>query len=136
MIASLFFLACQTNQLKQFNTLQNGMDKDTVLESMGTPYSNVRSKGIDKWTYVFYDQQIRYEKEVHFKSGNVIYIGEPVTAKEPSAVADAKIAAQDTQEELELSKRKEENKKAFSNYEEETKSSKKVKYAPTYTPIQ
>jgi outer membrane protein assembly factor BamE len=118
MIASLFFLACQTNQLKQFNTLQNGMDKDTVLESMGTPYSNVRSKGIDKWTYVFYENQLRYEKEVHFKTGNVVYVGEPKLAEVAAEVVDQKNADSENLILQELNRRKEENKNALMDYEE------------------
>lgn len=147
-------LACQTSPLKQFQSIQPGMDKDNVLETMGSPYSNVRSKGLDKWTYVFYDNQLRYEKEIHFKSGHVTYVGDP---KQPEVTADAveiKKSEEDKKDELESAKRKEENKRAYAEYEEQNSGSsnqysesapsssannnknKKVKYAPKYEPIQ
>jgi len=72
----LSLTACQTSQLKQYQQLHLGMEKHDVLEIMGSPYKTGRSNDQDRWTYIFYDNQIRNEKEVHFFEGTAVYIGE------------------------------------------------------------
>ena len=72
----LSLTACQTSQLKQYQQLHLGMEKHDVLEIMGSPYKTSRASDQDRWTYIFYDNQIRNEKEVHFFEGTAVYIGE------------------------------------------------------------
>ena len=66
LLFSFYLTACQTSQLSEFNKVKNGMDKDTVIDLMGNPQRLERFHSKDRWTYVFYDERVRYEKEIHF----------------------------------------------------------------------
>ena len=134
----LISAGCQTSMIKQFNQVESGMDKDDVLEIMGSPTRSERFHGKDRWTYVFYDQQIRHEKEVQFFQGNAIYVGDiwqPPT--EQSAVAiDQKhaeneklIAEQEAKENAVLKAARQE----YEQYQAQTNGAdEKVRYLPTF----
>ena len=46
------------------------------LDIWENPSRTQRFHGKDRWTYIFYDQSIRFEKEIQFFEGNAIYIGD------------------------------------------------------------
>ncbi len=73
--------ACQTPLTKSYQALTLGMEKTDVLEIMGNPTRTRRIQDKDRWSYVFYDNDIRLEKEVHFFQGNVVYLGDPPAPK-------------------------------------------------------
>ena len=52
------------------------MDKSEVIELVGTPQFSNRWKGLDRWKYVFYENNNKVEKEIQFDNGNVVYVGE------------------------------------------------------------
>lgn len=68
--------ACQSKPIRQFEELKPGMEKNQVLETMGTPWTVTRLHGKDRWFYIFYDDGVRLEKEVHFLDGKAVYIGD------------------------------------------------------------
>ncbi|GIL18095.1 MAG: hypothetical protein BroJett040_18460 [Oligoflexia bacterium] len=89
-LTSLFFVVgCQTTPLAQYKQVRVGMEKFEVLELMGSPQRNIRASGVDKWTYIFYDQSHRYQREVHFKNDRAIYVGEPVKPKVTAEQTDS-----------------------------------------------
>lgn len=135
--ASVVLTGCQTSMLKQFDKLKPGMEKDDVLGLMGSPSQAQRFHGKDRWRYVFYDQRIRFEKEVHFFEGNAIYIGEvwepPV---EQSAVAvDKRNEEKNKAVDAEIARDKELHRSAYREYEAKTKGEKEVLYVPRFEPI-
>ena len=136
--ASLFLAACQTSQLRQYEKLHAGMDKHEVLETMGSPMTSNRMHDKDRWIYVFYDNGIRFEKEVHFMSGNVVYVGEPWTpAPEKTAISvDKKNEEINKVEDAKEEKREEARKgnaNAYLEYEKEVHDQgDKVKYLPSF----
>ena len=135
---ALFLSACQTNMLKEYQSLHPGMEKDDVLDKMGNPQRTQRFHGKDRWTYVFYHDRIRYEKEVQFFEGNAVYVGEiSQPEKEMSAaVVDAKNEASNKAYDEDVAKKYQDNPKAYSNYENEVRGMDKVRYVPDFKPVQ
>jgi outer membrane protein assembly factor BamE len=124
--------------LKQFNEISPGMEKDDVLDLMGSPNQAQRFHGKDKWTYVFYDKRIRFEKEIQFFEGNAIYVGEitqpPV---EQSAIAvDARNESTNKALNEMMMKETTANRKAYDAYEAQTRGEDKVRYIPQFEPLQ
>lgn len=102
-LAFIFVLGCQTPAHLDWAKVHAGLDKDQVLELMGNPVRTERIKGKDRWTFVFYENQIRREKEVHFLEGIAVYTGdhiEPAVAQQASQI-DARRLEKAKEEELE-----------------------------------
>lgn len=134
--SSLLLSACQTNMLKEYNKLHIGMEKDDVLEVMGSPARTQRFHGKDRWSYIFYEDRIRYEKEVQFFEGNAIYVGEKWEPEMTAAQVDAKNEASNKAVEEESVRKYQENPQAYSNYEKEVRGTDKVRYVPSFKPVQ
>lgn len=136
-LISLLTTGCQTSMLKQFNEVKPGMEKDDVLDLMGSPSRSERFHGKDRWTYVFYDQHLRFEKEVHFFEGNAIYVGDewqPEVAK--SAVTmDARNEERNKEIDAQIAKDVEDHRRAYQDYESKAKGTDKVRYVPEFEPI-
>lgn len=135
-IGSLLLLGCQTNMLKAYQKLTPGMEKDDVLEVMGSPQRTQRFHGKDRWTYIFYEDRVRYEKEIQFFEGNAVYVGEPWQPEVSAAQVDAKNEASNKALEEDALKKYQDNPKAYSNYESEVRGTDKVRYIPTFKPVQ
>jgi len=133
---SLFLTACQTNMLREYNKLHLGMEKDDVLNVMGSPQRTQRFHGKDRWTYVFYNDHIRYEKEVQFFEGNAVYLGDKWEPEVTAAQVDAKNEASNKSLEEDTVRKYQENPQAYSNYEKEVRGNDKVRYVPTFKPVQ
>ncbi|MBL7546196.1 MAG: outer membrane protein assembly factor BamE [Bdellovibrionaceae bacterium] len=137
----LFLVSCQTNMAKQFDKIKLGSDKDSVLDSLGNPRNITRMGGEDRWYYMYYQDDIRQQKEIHFRDGLVIYVGErkkPTPEIDPVAV-DAKNAAVNKQLDDEADRRKEASKNAYTNYMKYQKKLKKedeVQYLPDFEPLE
>ncbi|MEN0057887.1 MAG: outer membrane protein assembly factor BamE [Bdellovibrio sp.] len=136
-LLSLLLAACQTSMLKQFEKVKAGMEKDDVLDIMGSPQRTQRFHGKDRWTYIFYDDRIRFEKEIQFFEGNAVYIGE-ISQPEPeqSAVAiDTSNEDRNKEIDAQLARDMEEHRRAYDQYELKSKGADKVRYLPTFEPI-
>lgn len=129
--------ACQTSMLRQFSQIKPGMEKDDVLDLMGSPTQAVRFHGKDRWMYVFYDDRIRFEKEVHFFEGNAVYVGDVwQPAEEHSAVAlDAKNEQLNRELDAKVAQEVQSSRKAYDDYEKKAKGEDSVRYAPDFEPI-
>ncbi|KYG60618.1 hypothetical protein AZI85_11465 [Bdellovibrio bacteriovorus] len=136
-IIGLLTTACQTSMLKQFGEVKPGMEKDDVLDLMGSPSRTQRYHGKDRWTYVFYDDRIRFEKEVQFFNGNAIYVGDisqpevTKTAMAVDAINDQKNKEIDEQ----IAKEVEQHRKEYSDYEAKARGEDKVRYVPEFESI-
>lgn len=134
---SLLTTACQTSMLKQFSEVKQGMEKDDVLDLMGSPVRTERFHGKDRWTYVFYDKRIRFEKEVHFYEGSAVYVGDtwqPEAPKSASAV-DSVNESKNKEIDEQIAREVEVNRRNYELYEASTKGEDKVRYVPTFEPI-
>ncbi|WP_413586075.1 outer membrane protein assembly factor BamE [Bdellovibrio sp. HCB274] len=136
-LLALFTSACQTSMLKQFESIKPGMEKDDVLNIMGSPNQTQRVSGKDRWYYTFYDKRMRFQKEIQFVDGSAIYIGEiSQPAPDQTAVAvDARNDARNKQVDEEMKKEIQENRKAYDAYEAQTRGTDKVRYLPQFVPI-
>lgn len=145
-VLGLFFMSigflsigCQSSPLKDFSELKVGMEKGEVLDILGNPNHSGRFHGKDRWTYVFYDNKIRYKKEVHFDQGHVVYLGDTWTPPENANAQfiDEKNESEEKkiiQKEEEVSKKNKETQ--FSDYESKVKGETKILPMPNYVPIE
>lgn len=132
----LLFSGCQTNMLKAYQKITPGMEKDDVLEIMGNPQRTQRFHGKDRWTYVFYQDRLRYEKEVQFFENNAVYVGDTWQPEVSAAQMDAKNEASNKVVEEDTLRKYQDNPKAYSTYEKEVRGTDKVRYVPTFKPVQ
>lgn len=117
--------------LRSFNSLSPGMEKDDVLDIMGSPKTTLRREGKDRWLYVFYDDKIRFEKEVQFYEGKAVYVGE---IWQPSV--DQAAASVDAKNAIGTEEGRRQTQKEYQEYIEEAKPAPEVKYVPKFDTIQ
>jgi len=87
--ALIIAAGCQTNPIKKFPDVKNGMEKHDVLEVIGNPTRTERFNGEEKWVYRFYDDDQAVLKQVTFdQSGKVISAGDD--AEEAQRVEEIK----------------------------------------------
>lgn len=139
LLTALILSGCQTSMLKQFQSVSMGMEKADVLELMGSPRDAQRFHGKDRWKYVFYEDKIRFTKEVHFLDGTVIYVGdiwEP--AYEQSAVAmdkrnqeAEKYIQQQNQSTVEAASKD----SSYDQYRSKVKGEDKIRYLPEFEAV-
>lgn len=129
-------VGCQTSQLKQFSKVQTGMDKSEVLNLVGSPQHKIRKQNLDHWNYHFFEANEWHEKSVHLDQGVVIYIGpkipSPISAEEQDRINDERNKSLDEADK----KKKHESRRAFQDYELELDVNSKIRYAPTFVPIE
>lgn len=69
---------CQSSPVAEFSRINLGQDKSDVLEHAGGPSWRDRKHGLDRWTYILFQDGIRLERQVLFSEGIVAYVGDPV----------------------------------------------------------
>lgn len=136
LFAFCFSVGCQTSQLVQYKKIHPGMEKHDVLELMGSPQSTQRWQGKDRWSYIFYDENIRFEKEVHFTEGVSTYVGDKPAPTITAAQQD-QINQESNQQ---LAKQEEETKlktqNSYQQYEDSVKGETATGYVPQFEPVQ
>jgi outer membrane protein assembly factor BamE len=138
---SLFVISCQTNMVKEFDSLKVGNDKHQVIDKLGSPRHMTRMNGEDRWYYMYYNDDVRLQKEVHFKDGLVIYFGDkkaPTPELLPEAI-DAKNDRISKEAELENQMKAEASKNAYLDYlkfEKKIKKQDRVEYLPDFEPVE
>jgi outer membrane protein assembly factor BamE len=134
---ALSLCACQTSMVRAFEKLHPGMDKHQVLEVVGTPNTKTRLHSQDRWIYRFYDDGIRYDREVHFLDGMSIYIGEPLkpVAAETAQEKDLRNEQQELIYEQEKVKKNKSVESSYSQYEAQVKGQDKVNYLPQFIEV-
>ncbi|WP_295898790.1 outer membrane protein assembly factor BamE [uncultured Bdellovibrio sp.] len=136
-LIGLLTTACQTSMLKQFSEVKPGMEKDDVLDLMGTPTRTQRYHGKDRWTYVFYDKRIRFEKEVQFFDGSAIYVGD-ISQPEANRTAVAMDTMNDVKNreiDEQIARDVEKHRRNYEEYEAQSKGEDKVRYVPSFEPV-
>lgn len=73
-LLSLLLVSCSTPAHLAFEKVELGQGKTDVLELVGSPNRTKRSKGQDKWTYVFYQGEMPIEKVIKFEEGKVVAV--------------------------------------------------------------
>lgn len=140
-IIPLFFLsfallACTTNMREQFQRVQVGMEKDEVLALMDSPQRTQRWHGMDRWTYIFYDENHRQEKEVHFSQGRANYVGDTYKPEISAEERDARNEASNKQLEDLYETRRQEARKTYLDFEQHMKGQDTIRYVPQFKPVQ
>lgn len=139
-ISAFLFLGCATEMGQQFEKVKVGMDKDDVLEIMDSPQRTQRWKGMDRWTYIFYQQDNRIEKEVHFQEGKAAYVGDKylpaVSAEEQDAINEASNKEVEALAAASAAARSAEVKKDYQDYEQRSKGEDTIRFVPSFEPVQ
>lgn len=123
---------------RAFEEIKPGMDKDQVLEAIGGPRAVTRFHGKDRWFITFYHDQIRHDKEVHFTNGYVTYVGQPwePPAEKQAVTVDKKNAEADLKTYEDLVRARSDADAAQVDFEKRVKGEDKVRFVPTFEPIQ
>jgi outer membrane protein assembly factor BamE len=135
LLSVAFSLGCQTNEIKAFSSLQPGMDKGQVISIMGSPQVSDRIHGRDRWTYVFYHDELKHVKEVQFTEGKSTYIGDPPAPEVSATEQDAKNAAANKELETAARDLREQNRQG-SFRDDSSQSQNQIRYVPEFKPIQ
>lgn len=120
-----------------FQKLKPGMEKSQVLDIVGPPQRTQRWRGLDRWTYIFYENEGREEREVHFDEGRASYIGAkyvpPVSAEQQDVINEAS----NREVEERVRRNREEAARQLENYEGEIRGTESNPgYVPTFDPVQ
>ena len=128
---------CQTNMKKAFDEVKPGMDKEQVLEAIGGPRAVTRFHGKDRWFIMFYENGIRYEREIHFLNGIADYVGENYVAPEEkqAAVVDKKNEESNEQVYKELVESRSQFGVGQEEYEKKVKGMDKVRFVPKFEDV-
>ncbi len=135
-ILGLFLSGCATDMNNQFQRIKVGMEKDEVLGLMDSPQRTQRTKGQDRWTYIFYHEDQRQEKEVHFSDGKAAYVGDHQQPAVSAEERDARNEAANKEVESQWQVQRTEARKAYMDYEQHMRGQDGVRYVPQYTPVQ
>lgn len=136
-LMALLTSACQTSMVKQFEEVKPGMEKAEVLAIMGSPQQTRRIHGKDRWFYNFYENKIRFQKEIQFFEGSAVYVGDisqPEVAQTAAAV-DAKNAKKNQEIDDQIAADIEKHRRDYMNFESQSKGEDKVRYVPDFEPI-
>lgn len=137
LLSSLILIACTINQKKRFDRVQIGMDKDEVLSLMASPQITQRWHGMDRWTYIIYEDDVRLDKEVHFTEGKATYVGDAYKPPLSAEQRDQKNEESNAEVEKLAKTQKEENRKSYRQYEDSFQGTEnKPVYVPEYKPVQ
>lgn len=135
-VAAFFSSGCQTNELKAYEKLKVGMDKDEVLGIMGNPTKTQRWQGKDRWTYRFYHDGAPHLREVHFENSKSVYIGDVVVPPVSAAEQDAQNEAENKALEEQFQAAKAKQRQNLGNYEEEVSGSNEIRTVPKFEPVE
>jgi outer membrane protein assembly factor BamE len=128
-------LGCQTNELNAYKKLKPGMDKGDVLAIMGSPRRSERFHGEDKWTYQFYSDEIKLEKEVRFSDGTATYIGDPPIPAVSAAEQDRLNELENQKIEETYAKNRADAREKSSEYFDDNSPKKQIQYVPQFVPL-
>ena len=147
----LLFANCQTSRHRAWEKVKPGQTKTSVLESLGGPDRSIREEGLDRWIYVFYNNDLDNPewKELQFVHNKVTYIGDRIKPTLTAEQTDEKNEEANREEAERLDKIQRANDKklgristpAYSpmNDNDDQKiniEAEKRKKAPTFTPVQ
>lgn len=69
---------CATNPSRAIENVKVGMDKDRVLDLMGSPPRTYRQGMQDHWIYKYSHEDHEWSRDVVFEDGHVVKITEPL----------------------------------------------------------
>lgn len=132
----LWVVGCATNMKDQFGRVQVGMEKNDVLDLVSSPQRTQRWKGMDRWTYIFYDDNHRLEKEVLFNEGKASYVGDVVQPEVSAAAQDIQNEVANREIEMTYRNQREENQRNFGVIPGSDATEKVESVVPEFKPVQ
>lgn len=136
MLATTLMLSCTINQKRRFEKVQVGMEKNEILELMSSPQRRDRWRGLDRWTYIFYENDEKFEKEIHFSNGISTYVGDPYQPATSAEARDQMIEQKNAELDQQERKNKSEQRVQFEKFEKSIKGdASSPAYVPQFKPI-
>lgn len=77
-------VGCATSTETRLKKLTIGLDKTGVLDTAGNPHRSERRSGGDVWTYIYFVDDHRFERDLRFESGKLVSISEPKEVPRPT----------------------------------------------------
>ncbi len=127
--------ACQHAPIDRYNKIAKGMDKDQVLDLVGSPKTTLRKESKDIWVYDFYSEDNLSTKELHFQEGKLTYLGDKTR---PEVSAEQMDLINKTQNELAAKQEttnKTRSKEAYQKYEDDVRGANQIRYIRRFEPI-
>jgi outer membrane protein assembly factor BamE (lipoprotein component of BamABCDE complex) len=131
-----FLLACAHDPNTRFQRVKVGMEKDEVLELLDSPHHTQRTQGKDRWTYIFYNEDQRMEKEIDFDNGRATYVGDIPKPEVSAEDRDAKNEVANKELDAQIEASHQEARKNFSDYESHVHGQDSIRYVPQFAPVQ
>lgn len=130
-------VGCQTNMKRAFDEVKPGMDKGQVLEIIGGPKAVTRFHGKDRWFIRFYQDDVFFEREIHFLDGRADYVGDSYVApvEKQAAFVDKKNEESNEQVFKELVESRSQLGQAAQEYESKVKGTDKIRVVPQFEPV-
>lgn len=136
----LLGLGCSTvPAIQAFEQIKPGMEKTDVIEVMGSPQRTQRWHGMDRWTYIMYENAStpsRQEKEIHFSEGKAVYVGLPPVPKISADEQDRINEASNRAAAQAAAARAAEAKQTYQRMESESTGMEEIRYVPKFEPIE
>ena len=136
LLFSSLLAACAYHIPSHFEQVKVGMEKNDVLSLMESPQRTQRWRGMDRWTYIYYDQEQRVEKEVHFSQGKATYVGEVLKPEVSAAERDQQNEASNLASDTQIIEQHKTSLDSFSRFEQTVKTEDQIRYVPQFEPVQ
>jgi outer membrane protein assembly factor BamE len=133
---ALYSTGCASTDIRDFEKIQVGMDKDDVLKIMGSPNKSERWKGMDRWTYVLWNDNQDGRREVHFNEGRATYVGDMVKPEISAEEQDRLNAESNAALERQIAEQKKQNQSEYKKYEDAANGNEEVRTVPSFIPVQ
>ena len=93
-VLSLSLLAaCATTSKHGLERVKEGMDKDAVLDTAGSPTRTYRTSSQDHWIYVYFEGAEEMNRDLVFEDGRLVKLSKPMGkqnwAKELESLRDS-----------------------------------------------
>jgi len=127
--------ACQHTPIDRYNKIEKGMDKDQVLDLVGSPTTTFRKDSKDFWIYNFYSENNKSTKELQFQEGKLTYLGDKT---KPEISAEEQDVINKTQNEAVVKQEasnKTKSKEAYQKYEDDVRGTNQIRYIRRFEPI-
>lgn len=129
-------LGCQSSLKNELADIKPGLYKEDVLDRVGSPHRRERWQGQDRWTYMYFENSEKNQKEILFSEGKATYVGDHQNSKISAEQQDQINEAQNVELEKKWAAQREESRKDLLKYESDIKGSDEIRYVPKFVPVE
>lgn len=127
---------CQSSLKNDLADIKPGLYKEDVLDRVGSPHRRERLQGQDRWTYMYFENSEKNQKEILFSDGKATYVGNHQSPKISAEQQDQINEAQNAELEKKWAVQREEARKALPKFENDVKGTDEIRYVPKFVPVE